>query len=92
MGAMRALRKRLACGEGESAPFSSACALASIARVPIPKGSLCFFLWHQRKKRSDKSSQAYILLVNKMTGSSMSPKLKDLVPKARGPSIKTGIV
>jgi hypothetical protein len=42
---------------GVCAPFSSACALASIASVPIPKGSLCFFLWHQRKKRANKSAQ-----------------------------------
>jgi len=42
MGAMRALRKQQACGEGLREPFSSACALASIARVPIPKGSSRF--------------------------------------------------
>ena len=37
---MRALRKRLACAEGVCEAFSSACAWASIARVPIPKSSL----------------------------------------------------
>jgi hypothetical protein len=39
---------------GACEPFSSACVLGSIARVPIPKGSLCFFLWPQRKKRVEK--------------------------------------
>ena len=54
--------------------FSSAGALASIARVPIPRSSLLsqrlislwlslfIFLWHQRKKRADESSQAETLL------------------------------
>jgi hypothetical protein len=35
-----------------SEPFSLACAVESIARVPIPRSSLCFFLWHQRKKKT----------------------------------------
>ena len=47
---MRALRKRLACACGLCEPFSLVCAWESIASIPIPRGSLSFFLWHQRKK------------------------------------------
>ena len=54
---MRALRKRQACAEGLCEPSSSACARASIARVPIPKSSIFFFLWHQRKKKMDTTGQ-----------------------------------
>ncbi|MGA7159736.1 MAG: hypothetical protein WBZ48_01960 [Bacteroidota bacterium] len=50
VGAMRALRKRLACVEGLCAPFSPGCVWKSIASIPIPRSSLCFFLWRQRKK------------------------------------------
>jgi hypothetical protein len=54
------LRKRPACGVA-CVPFSLAYALASIAGVPIPESSLCFFLWHQRKKRVGTSTQNEIL-------------------------------
>ncbi len=48
--AMRALRKRLACAGGKREQFSPGCVWESIASIPIPRSSLCFFLWRQRKK------------------------------------------
>ena len=47
---MRALRKRLACAGGKREQFSPGCVWGSIASIPILRSSLCFFLWHQRKK------------------------------------------
>ncbi|MGA9406993.1 MAG: hypothetical protein WBW71_07660, partial [Bacteroidota bacterium] len=50
VGAMRALRKRLACAGGKREPFSLSYVQESIASIPILRSSLCFFLWRQRKK------------------------------------------
>jgi len=64
----------------------------SLVGIPSnPLAELLLFLWHQRKKRSDKSSQTEIPVGNEMTGSSMSPKFKDLVPEARVPRKKIQI-
>jgi hypothetical protein len=51
------IKKTAGMSGGVCVPFSLASALGSIARVPIPESSLCFFLWHQRKKRMIKSDQ-----------------------------------
>jgi hypothetical protein len=63
------VKKTAGLRRGVCEPFSSACVVASIARVPIPKSSLLsqrlislwlslfIFLWHQRKKRAVKSTR-----------------------------------
>src|SRR5450759_5972210 len=66
------VKKTAGLREGMCMPVSAACVWASIARVPSPKGSLCFFLWHQRKKRVDRFTRNKTVLFCILTFKSFS--------------------